>query len=679
MLYVIKSILMLSLLIFTVSLHSYDFNKDGNPDFVFKNDLGYLKTWEMDNSFSKLDEHWLTNLGSDNWEIYEDIIDLDNDGDVDIIIQDKTTGYIKAIEMNGFSKSEIKWIANPGGSDWNIVGLKDIDGNSYPDIILQQSSTGYVKAIKLGADFSNTPQWIGSPGGSIWEVYKVSDVDNDGIADIIFQNTELGYIKAYKLDSTFTPTAKWIGNPGSQDWAIHGVADIDGDSITDIVLQNITSGYVKAYQLDSTFKGTAKWIGNPAGSEWEVKNIIDIDGDGIRDVIMQHRTLGYIKAYQLDSTFLSTAKWVGNPGGPEWKIEAIKDMDNDGIADIIFQNETLGYVKAFDIDSTFKGTDTWMGNPGSGWNINVNSDEEAVVDTQSVGKAILFSAQSGSIDTDSLQVGSSYVSWDKSSKSVLKYDLSTETVDVADTTVSYSYSSTYIYPMTKNGKLYTIKTRSSKDITGFDASTLVENGETASQYTDDTYKGFAIVDDKVFYIDTSDDLRVRSFSNPYSSSLLIESQNIMSASNIYGIGSNLVSANYSDGIEIINLHNTSTGEISQELYRASDVYSYKFYDGDEALYWAEFDDTTKNLKVLQYKLSGSPTYIFETTLVDTPANLVIDDSNGKIFIAYKDGYTSVATKYFYMIDGTSYESTTLDIDSSLFSSGIYGMQFVWVE
>ena len=675
---IIKSILLTLFLSSTLSLFAYDFNQDGNPDFVFKNDQGYLKTWEMGSSFSKTSEHWLTNLGSNNWNVYEDIIDLDNDGDIDILIQDSTTGYIKAIEMNGFSKSDLKWIANPGGADWSIVGLKDIDGDSYPDIILQQSSTGYIKAIKLGSDFSSTAQWIGNPGGSAWEVYKVSDIDNDGIADIVFQNTELGYIKAYKLDSSFSPTAKWIGNPGSPDWAIHGVADIDGDSITDIVLQNITSGYVKAYQLDSTFKGTAKWIGNPAGVSWEVGNIVDIDADGIRDVIMQHRTLGYVKAYQLDSTFLGTAKWVGNPGGSQWKIVAIKDLDSDGVTDIVFQNETLGYVKAFDVDSTFKGTDTWMGNPGSGWSVEMD-EEEPATSTQSQGRAILFSAQSGSVNTDSMQVGSSYVSWDKSSKSVLKYDLSTETLDVAATTISYSYSSTYIYPMTKNSKLYTVKTRSSKDITGYDPSTLVSNGETASQYTDDTYKGFAIVGNNVFYIDTSDDLRVRSFSDPYQSTLLIENQSIMSASNIYGVGSNLVSASYSDGVEIINLHNTSTGEISQELYRASNVYSYKFYDGDEALYWAEFDESTKNLKVLQYKLSGSPTYIFEANLVDTPANLVVDDSNGKIFIAYKDGYTSSASKYFYMLDGTSYERTTLDIESSLFSSGIHGMQFVWVE
>ena len=175
----IKLIALTLLYVTTTFLHAYDFNNDGNPDFVFKNNQGYVKTWEMGSSFSKKAEHWLTNLGSSNWEIYKDIIDLDNDGDIDILIQDSTTGYIKAIQMNAFTKTALKWITNPGGAEWEIVGLKDIDANGYPDIIIQNSTNGYIKAVKLSAEFSKSQQWIGNPGGAEWVVKDVTDVDNN--------------------------------------------------------------------------------------------------------------------------------------------------------------------------------------------------------------------------------------------------------------------------------------------------------------------------------------------------------------------------------------------------------------------------------------------------------------------------------------------------------------------
>ena len=190
-----QSFVAVLLLSTTLSLHSADFNKDGIPDLVFKSSEGYLKTWEVDSSYAKT-ERWLTNLGSANWKVFAECGDLDGDSNADILIQDETTGYIKALKMNGFDVSENKWVVNPGGSEWKIKAIKDVDGNGYPDIILQNSSNEYIKAYKLGADFSTTSQWIGNPGDE-WEVEDVSDIDGDGVADIVLQNETTGYIKAF--------------------------------------------------------------------------------------------------------------------------------------------------------------------------------------------------------------------------------------------------------------------------------------------------------------------------------------------------------------------------------------------------------------------------------------------------------------------------------------------------
>ena len=370
-----KSVTVALLLSTTASIQAADFNKDGIPDLVFKSSEGYLKTWEVDSSYAKT-ERWLTNLGSTSWKVFAECGDLNGDGNADIIIQDETTGYIKALQMSGFTKQDIKWIGNPGGAEWKIKDIDDIDGNGYPDIILQNSTNGYIKAYRLSANFSTTDQWIGNPGTG-WEVEDVSDIDGDGTEDIVMQNSSNGYIKAFKLSSDFSKTDKWIGNPGGSEWDIKdGTSDIDGDGVADIVLQNSSNGYIKAFKLDSDFSKTDKWIGNPSGSDWEISSVSDLDGDGVEDVVLQNTTNGYLKAYQVNSSFSATSKWIGNPGGLEWEAIEVEDMDGDGQSDVILQNTTNGYVKAYDIDSTFKGTNTWIGNAGSSWDVDGDGEEK---------------------------------------------------------------------------------------------------------------------------------------------------------------------------------------------------------------------------------------------------------------------------------------------------------------
>jgi len=344
------------------TLSANDFNDDGYSDLVFQNSNGYVKTWELDSNGARVEERWLTNLGSTDWEIYESIVDLDNDGDVDILIQNKTNGYLKTLQMNDFALDSIKWTGNPAGVEWEVVGISDIDGDNYPDIILQHSTSGYIKAFKMDVDSKGTAQWIGNPGSADWEVEKVIDIDSDGIADIVMRNKSLGYVKAFKLSSDFSKTDKWIGSPGGADWILEDVKDIDGDTVPDILFASESYGYLKAFKLASDFSYTAKWIGNPGSNDWDLADITDVDGDDIEDIILRSESLGYVKAFNLSSDFSYTAKWIGNPGSSDWEIVSIDSSS------ILFQSESLSYLKAFDLDSSFASTVRWVGNPGT-WNL----------------------------------------------------------------------------------------------------------------------------------------------------------------------------------------------------------------------------------------------------------------------------------------------------------------------
>jgi len=256
-----------------------DIDGNGYPDIILQNSSNeYIKAYKLSANFTATSQ-WIGNPGSD-WDV-EDVEDVDGDGIADIIMQNDTSGYIKAFKLGSdFSKTE-KWIGNPGGVEWDMeVGASDIDGDGIADIVLQSKTTGYVKAFKLSSDFSKTDKWIGNPSGSDWEVTSVSDLDGDGVEDIVLQNETTGYVKAYQVNSTFSATSKWIGNPGGSDWEAIEVEDMDGDGQSDVVFQNETLGYVKAYDIASTFAATDTWIGN-AGSSWNV----DVDGNEDEDKV----------------------------------------------------------------------------------------------------------------------------------------------------------------------------------------------------------------------------------------------------------------------------------------------------------------------------------------------------------------------------------------------------------
>jgi len=348
------------------TLQSFDFNRDGISDILFVNDKGYLKTWELDNSFKNVQQRWLVSLGSNDWEIYKNELNPENALGVSILLQSKSKGYIKAITMNGFTKNKDQWIGNPGSADWKIVGL----GANKSDIILQQSSTGYIKAyIQNNSTKKWAAKWVGNPGAD-WQVCTVESDDYSDKTNIIFQHKSKGYIKAFVLGSTLKPTPKWIGNPGV-DWKVVKVTDLDNDNIIDVIFEHKSKGYIKAFKLNSSLKGSAKWIGNSGSSDWKIIDAADIDGDGKKDILVQSKSKGYVKAFKLNNDLKGTAKWIGNPGSSIWKVSKLEDLDKDGKADIVFEDTTKGYVKAFKIDASFKGQAKWIGNAGTGWKMEM--------------------------------------------------------------------------------------------------------------------------------------------------------------------------------------------------------------------------------------------------------------------------------------------------------------------
>ena len=78
--------------------------------------------------------------------------------------------------------------------------------------------------------------------------------------------------------------------------------------------------------------------------------------------------------------------------------------------------------------------------------------------------------------------------------------------DLLTTTTSFSFSTSHIYPLTIGDRLFTVNTRSRKEIRQYDSRIGALLGTICELTIEDEFSGFAIVEDRVFYIDGAGDL-----------------------------------------------------------------------------------------------------------------------------------------------------------------------------
>lgn len=212
----------------------------------------------------------------------------------------------------------------------------------------------------------------------------------------------------------------------------------------------------------------------------------------------------------------------------------------------------------------------------------------------------------------------SMVSWDETDIGLLKYLPALGALDLLATTTSFSFSSSHIYPLTVGGRIFVVNTRSRKDIREYDPSTGALLGTTCEVTTDDEFSGFAIVGERVFYIDAVGDLAVQDLPcNGTATTLLDANDHTINSRALYGIGDQLVSVGFRtpDQYEI-RRHNAGTGAVDEVLLTISgaEVFGANFFAGDDGLYWLRFDKSTLGLAVVRYTLGGSPQEILTRTL-----------------------------------------------------------------
>jgi hypothetical protein len=206
---------------------SADFNNDGYPDLLFQNTAtGGLALWYMSGT-TMTSATLLSPYGpSDpNWKV-AGLGDFDGDGRPDILFQHAMTSQLAVWYMNGTTMTRAMMVNPTGPVDpaWKVAAVVDFNNDGNVDLLFQNATTGalviwYMTGAHMVSATLLTPM---GPSDPHWKVVGVADLNADGKQDLIFQHSLTGQVVAWYMNGSTMTSGAYISTVNSA-WKIAAI------------------------------------------------------------------------------------------------------------------------------------------------------------------------------------------------------------------------------------------------------------------------------------------------------------------------------------------------------------------------------------------------------------------------------------------------------------------------
>ena len=259
-----------------------DFNSDGGPDLLWRNQNGTLVDWTMNGSqitSSQVVTFGANTVAPDNsWNV-AGIGDFNGDGKSDILWRN-VNGSLIDWTMNGSQVTASQQITLGGSaaapdSSWSVAGIGDFNGDGKSDILWRNTNGSLIDWTMNGSQIASS-QAV-TLGGSAampdtsWSVAAIGDFNGDGKSDVLWRNTN-GSLIDWTMNGSQIANVQQVtfqGSPVTLDssWQIAQIGDFNGNGTSDILLRNTSSGAMEEWSMNGAQIASASQVtfqGSPA-------------------------------------------------------------------------------------------------------------------------------------------------------------------------------------------------------------------------------------------------------------------------------------------------------------------------------------------------------------------------------------------------------------------------------
>jgi hypothetical protein len=331
-----------------------DFDRDGKLDVVAATVGDGLQLWTGDggNTWTEVASWTVPDLPDTGTYHTPALVDIDNDGDLDVIVSRGTAGGIQVWRFLGPGWYEAS-TGLPGTGTFGDLDTGDFNNDGYVDFV----AIGQGQGIKAwtgngGIDWTSTAD--GLPGSATFYSVALGDVDRDGNLDLVAGSDGSG-IGVWQGTGTGWSFQVLPTDEGSW-WGI-ALGDVNDDGDLDIVAAADDDGVV-VWAGDGSF-GWTPLTANPAasGDFWGL-DLGDYNNDGALDVAAGTRDNKGILVWAGDGGSSWVTYTTNLPVVGTYPAVRFGEIDNDGYLDLVGAKQGTGSIHAW------TGAE---GAPPSGW------------------------------------------------------------------------------------------------------------------------------------------------------------------------------------------------------------------------------------------------------------------------------------------------------------------------